>query len=930
MLRFLFVLFACCFLTGCSKPKVPPAQGGTQARFDPFGSPPSLPTPTDLIRNLKTGLLQVPSDSKASSAQKEFNAYLNTLNGYPATAVPEVRFNGTIDASSVNASTVRVLDLTDGGVNEVKGFQYEVKDATENGAADSVLKIRPSSPWKRGHLYAVYILGGKQGVLDTAGKPIQRSDYFNLVAATEPLCVFEPTLSYNGVSGACNKPASGVPSGCCTRTVAASLVNLAKREVLASLAGSKLNLSVQEKEERKQMRRLGSTLEKLRQGYNRLLGASTFGGFSRENVVMVWHFSIAGMTELSFDPSVGVLPYPNNLLLDTKTKKIKIPPTQGESATQKALREGLNTLDGFTTQGSYYAPYTGSIDPSSIKLGESVWILNLATQKAETQWKVERNEAASAIVATPTRPLKEKTTYAIILVSKLKDGSPQAAGGLKDMQGRRVTASPFMALLRGKHNLVSGKTSRISTIDDATAQRTEAARLAHKSLFAATDKMKIKRADIVAAWTFTTQSITEPLSKLRALPWSALSTLDKNQPRWKGTWAKTFTRFPPNVPRDALGGWVAQGTFETWLALDESGRKTLLSDPSKGKPVSVPFMMTTPKGEPPSKGWPVVLYQHGLTRSQADFFAVANTLASVGFATVSFDIIYHGARTWCLQDDDCTDKGKKGSCNDKTGKCVRGVLSDKNKDGIPDASGVYFLNTSNPFAVRDNMRQHIIDASSFLRGIALGASLGLKDQSGKTGAVLLDPTQVHLVGHSLGAILGTMIMATDPLPKRAVLNVPGAPLVDIILTAPNFSSIRSRLLQEQGVKENSLDYLRLVTTFKWILDPADPANFAAFASAGGLKDLVAKKNIPKKDVMVMLAGQDQTIPIPLGRYLGGLLGASPEQLTSTTYPTQGHSFLLAPDPPGSLAATTTAQKQMASFLRTGKICRPNVDQQTCQ
>ncbi len=928
---FLWV-FCCVTFLGCSQPKLPPARGGTQAQFDPFGSPPNLPLPTDLIRNRNTGLLQVPENTRASAAQKDFNAYLNTLNGYPTSVVPEVRFTGVIDAKSVTENSVRVLDLTDGGVKKVKGLKFEVTKIQQSGRAISLLKIHPTTPWVRGHTYAVYLLGGAAGIIDSQGKPLQRSDSFALTASTEPLCAWDATLQYNADRGECSKPQPGTePSGCCTRTVSASLQNLAKRQVLADIGGVRPKAGTLEKEEARKMRQLGSTLEKLRQGYNKLLGASTFGDFSRSSVVMTWHFSITGMTEISFDPSMGVIPYPNNLLLDSKTKKVQIPATQGETATQKALRKGLNTLDGFTTQGSYYASYQGSLDKASVKLGESVWILNLNTGRAETQWKVEVVDTAPAIVATPTQPLKEKTTYAILLVSKYKKGSIQSQGGLKDTQGRRVTAAPFMALLRSKNKLIRGKTSLISSVDHETAQKSEAARLAHEALFLAIDGMKINRLDVVAAWTFTTQSITTPLVQLRALPWKMLGAQDQNKPRWKGVFDPTLTRFPTGVPKEGLGGWVPQGSFETWLALDEEGQGTFLTDPTKGKRISVSFMMTVPKTKSPDKGWPVVLYQHGLTRSQSDVLAIANTLGRVGIATIAFDTIYHGARSRCVEDKHCDEKGKTGSCNPKTGKCVKGILADLDKNNIPDASGVYFLNTNNPFAVRDNMRQHVIDAAALLRGIALQASLGLKDPKGSSNIVKLDPTKVYLVGHSLGAILGTLVLATDPLPRRGVLNVPGAPLVDIILTAPNFRSIRAKLLQSQGVKEGTLNYLRMVTTFKWILDPADPANFGSFAARGGLPDAVNNnKLLPQKKIMLMLAGQDKTIPVNLGRYLARILGVTERSLRQTTYTTQGHSYLLAPDPSGSIAVTITAQKQMATFLLTGKICRPNVDKQVCQ
>lgn len=915
----------------CTTPlPIPPAPQGTQVEFDPFGTPPRLPTPTDLIRDAQTGLLQIPPTDGASPAQQDFDAYLRTLNGYPASVVAEMRLTHRIDEKTLHRETIRVFDLTDGGATEVNGLLYEAQEITENEKTLTLIRIKHPQGWSRGHTYAVYVMNGLK---DVDGKAIQRSSYFDLAASSDPLCAWDTTLSYNKQSGLCEVPAGdSSASGCCVRTVSAGLFNLARRQIQEKLSGSRPNAATLEAEERKQMRYLGSTLEKLRQGYNQLLGVATLKGFSRDDVVMVWHFSIVSMTEITLDPVSGVIPFPNNLLRDSKTGKVAIPARAGETDTQKALREGLNTLDGFPTLGLYYAPYQGTIDPKSVKLGDSVLVFNVSTGQLESNWSLEIQESAAAFVAKPTQPLQEKTTYALVLLSKFKGNSLQPQSGLTDTQGRRLVAAPFLALLRSKYPLIQGTKSTIRTVDDNTAALAEDARLAHQPLFDALEKKQINRSDIVAAWTFTTQSITEVMTQLRALPWSLLGTKDQNQPRWSGIFDPSLTGFPAGIPKSDLGGWVPQGTFVSWLALDEQGRGTLLTDPTRGKEVTLPFLMTVPKGSAPPSGWPLVVFQHGLTRAKSDMLALANTLASTGIATIAFDVIYHGTRSRCMLDTHCDDNGSAGACDAKSGACRKGKLADRNQDNIPDASGAYFLNTTNPFAIRDNFRQHVIDAAALLRGVALQAAQGLKDPQGNDINFKIDPNKVSLVGHSLGAILGVLVLATDPLPSRGVLATPGSPLVDIILTAPNFQDVKKDLLQSFQVKEGSQAYLQLVATLQWILDPAESGNFASFATQGGLPDLTQpdKKKLSAKSVITLLAGQDQTIPVALGQNLARWMKISNESIQKTTYSAQGHAFLLRPDPDGSLNATVTAQIQVATFLATGQLCSPQIEQQVCR
>ncbi|MBK8481948.1 MAG: hypothetical protein IPL40_12360 [Proteobacteria bacterium] len=656
-----------------------------------------------------------------------------------------------------------------------------------------------------------------------------------------------------------------------------------------------------------------------------------------------------------------------------------------EAAQDWALRRGLNGLDGFSTTASYFAEFSAPLAPASVAAGGELLLFDLtalANESASASFSLEAGGRALAM--TPRAPLAERHRYAVVLRSRRKlaatsgGASPAAltsasGGGLADAQERRVVASPAFALARSPSPLIDavGKAT-VNVVDDATAAQLEPLRVAYDQVLSALEALpalNLEREDVVLLWTFTTQSISAALTALRALPYQTLAAADGGSPRWSGTLVTSFDGWPAAAPRSAIGGWVPQGSFTSWNALDPA-TEALRPDPSAGATSVVPFFLSVPQGAAPATGWPFVLFQHGLNQSKTSFFTVANTLAQAGMATLAFDIGFHGARSvctrheacGCARDADCVAEAGDvpGRC-DVTGapqadpprgptftcstrlretepctlttalerrRCSTGQLADSDGDGTPDASGVAFLAPSNPFALRDNLRQHVIDAAALLRGLRLGAAAGLANAT----PVVLDPARVHYVGHSLGAILGVLVLATEPLsvgagPQRAVLNVGGAPVVRIFEDTPDvdFRGVVDGLLQQRGITRGSVEALRLFHTLQWVVDPADPANFARYLTQASLPDLVASQQegrsiaLAPKQVLAQLATADAVIPPERQAALAGWIVGPAQQ---SGYPV-GHGFLLLPDA-AAPAATTLAQQQLAHFLLSGEVCTPEL------
>ena len=61
---------------------------------------------------------------------------------------------------------------------------------------------------------------------------------------------------------------------------------------------------------------------------------------------------------------------------------------------------------------------------------------------------------------------------------------------------------------------------------------------------------------------------------------------------------------------------------------------------------TVPVLITVPNqfsGQvKPAGGWPVVIFQHGITGNRSQALALADTMASIGFAVISMDLPLHG------------------------------------------------------------------------------------------------------------------------------------------------------------------------------------------------------------------------------------------------------------------------------------------------
>ncbi len=325
---------------------------------------------------------------------------------------------------------------------------------------------------------------------------------------------------------------------------------------------------------------------------------------------------------------------------------------------------------------------------------------------------------------------------------------------------------------------------------------------------------------------------------------------------------------------------------------------------------------------------PLVVFRHGLGSGRAAMLTVANTFNAKGYTVVAIDAAKHGDRSFCTSGQNtitigsttlpqcgnllaggtpptCTttlptgaqgDTNPPGTCGTAgltytpvSKACLpvllggAGTCGWTGTAGIPTTSSNYLV-TANFFRTRDTLRQDIIDESQLVQTIAFvptgppPTGNSVFDYMASKGLVI-DPTNVSFVGQSLGAIQGTMDVATNPRTSKAVLNVGGATVVDIFTNSPAFAATTNQLIQSLGVLPGTSAYLQFLVVAKTVLDPADPVNYAGHLTANTLPNLLVDQTgaTPQaaKSILTQAAFCDQVVPNPFNFILDSTAGSTP-------------------------------------------------------
>jgi len=678
-----------------------------------------------------------------------------------------------------------------------------------------------------------------------------------------------------------------------------------------------------------------------------------------------------------FSPADGVIPTPNNLLLQGTTDlTLNIPVANPSNFGDPSV--ALNALDGWSTVAPWSASFSAAPAPASVTPGGSVRMFQVTLSGPggavigvvrELQGGVDFVTAFASSDATgrtlaivPLKPLSQISSYMVVLTN-----------GIADAAGNVATPDQTYFFTKRTTPLFANGASTEPLLTTAQAQALEPLRQLVNFQEAAAEGAGIPRANIVLSWVATTQSITPVLQTVRAITQPGTVVLAPTGLNIQQAIPSLppiadivvgFIDLPyyleapsaqnPTAPLTTFWKGAACGTVPTCAgalgALGPNNPSTFLTflntRPLPTGTVRVPVLMTVPNAASgrvkPAGGWPLVIFQHGITRNRSDGLAISATLASQGFAMVSIDQPLHGITPadtalapFRVNNTPFFAAGARERTFDvdfidnETGAPVA--------DGNPDPSGAHSINLSSLLTSRDNTRQAIADL------FVLRASVpNMSIDGDATGD--FDNANVSFVGQSLGSIVGTGFVAFEPTVNVAVLSVPGGGIAQLLNGSPTFGPVIQAGLAASGVNAGTPDFDRFMGAAQQAVDSSDPVNLAGFAAAkrillhevvGGGALTGGGTALPDQVIPNAVAGAPLSGTEPLIRAFGlasitGTTANAAGVRGATRFIQGGHGSILQPNAatPEGLAATVEMQGQMASFLVSGgtavQVANPTV------
>ena len=594
-------------------------------------------------------------------------------------------------------------------------------------------------------------------------------------------------------------------------------------------------------------RETAARLEAVRQKLEPFFAVLEAQGVPRAQVAALWTFTAHEDGEALQDPGSKRIPMPNDLLKDATTGLVSLPADPADSPAQVELKHAFNQLDGFSLTAALSIAFTAPVERASV----TAQTVRLATA-AGVEVDVERTLSADGkkLVLQPKVPLLPATSYVVLLA------------GLKDTQGAGVAPTPLSSVLSlGLPLTGADARSTVSSFCDDTAARLEPLRA---RISGVVEALRVPRTEVSAAWTFTTQDVLKRAQELWRAPYEANLPL-------------TIAVDERNAPAVLIPYNTVSGRLTTYDRLDPATRA--FRENGTGTPREIHYTLTVPRSAAAGTTVKVVVFGHGLYTERRLSLLLADKLARAGYALLSIDLPYHGERTACRTNTECS----LGATCTAEGQCLKnGQVVDFARtpavpgipgDGFPTATGQAFIDVEHLPATRDHFRQAVIDLSAVTR------LLRSADWRPVTGGVALDGTDIRYAGISLGGIMGGLVSGIDPSYRTMLLNVGGAGLVDLMRESATFKPVLTQGLADKGITEGSEAYDSFVNAAKWLLDEVDPINLAPYALTRPLAyvDPVTQqvKQAPAKALRLQMAIGDTVVPNTSTRRLLTATGVNP-------------------------------------------------------
>jgi hypothetical protein len=648
-----------------------------------------------------------------------------------------------------------------------------------------------------------------------------------------------------------------------------------------------------------------------------------------------------------FHPAAGLLPYPTDLYFFGSTDgTLNIQPANALMPNQAAI----NALDGFSTTAVIRERFGGTLNPASFTAA-SIIIVPVTTDnltKATTGVLAapltlgtdfsaglgpEAGVGPTILEIKPLHPLLPSTCLSggMFLGANCATGT----GYLVFLMNGITDASGNPAVPDTDYASIKAALPSCAAISDATLHGICLLTGAHLQIALA---LHLNPANIVLSFSFTTESTADTLELI-----SATATAQTLSVHPGGFTTHTVNPLLPGHA-DVYVGTLSVPYYlskaapltESWHAppfpLDTTSTFVTRFNPLPvpTATLQIPVLATVPNAASafgavaPAGGWPLLIFQHGITRNREDMFAVADSFADHGFVVVAIDLPLHGITN---QSDPLYAAGANplyaGLGLPASGSIERTFDLDlvnnttlaPGPDGLIDPSGSHFINLTSLLTARDNTRQGVADLITLARSLphlSLGAAGGINASS------------IHYLGHSLGGIVGgTFMGVVGSAVGTATLAMPGGEVAQLLRDSPTFAPVINAGLAAQGLQQGTTLYEQFFRDAQTVVDAGDPINFIALATASHpihvIQVVGSATSLP-----------DQVVPNSATQRLilaGGLTQVHPPGAGGTTalhvyvnFTAGAHGSIL--DPTSSPAATTEMQTEAIAFALTSGTALP--------
>jgi pimeloyl-ACP methyl ester carboxylesterase len=594
--------------------------------------------------------------------------------------------------------------------------------------------------------------------------------------------------------------------------------------------------------------------EAMRQTYAPYFQALENRAISRSEIVGLAAFTTTSELHIRLDARAGEYPTPHFAWMDQETGQISVPDDLfgGEFAV------GFSEYDGFGTSSALIIQGHEALDPNT-------WL------EEDTVRLYRIDDGSFAEVTDVTRTLVEPNVFALRPRLPLHHSALYAVTVSRQATASGLPFGPELHSIAGmlQNDLQQGVESAIRSLANSEAAQIEQERVLLNPLLQYLEENGIDRSSLAAAFPFPTTTAPQWGEKKRdqlyeeSVP-TAVTNVVVATPAERGLWLVM-----PNVET------VVSGTMPILDHIDP-----LTGAQSESGPVvsDIEFVVTLPENVADGTDIPVVLFGHGLTTSRELVYLVADMLAQRGYAAISIDFPYHGARSVCLGDFTCAGDarcGMNGQCvhdNGSPGEIV--TINSFWDDGfsVPTTSGLAFIDLDNIFASRDHFIQALVDLCQLVRVIEDN------DWNSITGGFSLAKEDLLYLGISLGGVLGAGFAAIEPKVDNFAFNVGGVSLIDMMMDSTILGPILNSSLEENGIERNTPEFFYYEMANRWALDPTDPANY--------IRDAALEKRF-----LVQMSQGDDVVPNMSTKLLAELADVT---LHTYTPLISNHAFLFDP------------------------------------